>query len=48
MNKWTGKINEIHLREILVIAPLMILILSIGIWPAWIVNVINQTVMAWF
>ena len=45
--QWAGKINEISLREILVIAPLILLILSIGIWPAWIVEIINLGVMAW-
>jgi NADH-quinone oxidoreductase subunit M len=45
---WAGKISEINLRELFVIVPLMILILSIGIWPSWILNIINQTVMRWF
>jgi NADH-quinone oxidoreductase subunit M len=47
-DKWSGKLSEINLRELLVIVPLMILMLAIGLWPAWIVNVINQTVMTWF
>ncbi len=46
--KWNGKISEINMREIIVIAPLMVLILIIGIWPAWIVAVINRAVMIWF
>jgi NADH:ubiquinone oxidoreductase subunit 4 (subunit M) len=29
-------------RELLVMAPLMLLILVIGIWPAWILDVINR------
>ncbi|MCX6055803.1 MAG: NADH-quinone oxidoreductase subunit M [Chloroflexi bacterium] len=45
---WVGKIKEIGLREIFIIAPLMLLILSIGIWPSWILNLINQTVLGWF
>lgn len=45
---WKGKLSEINKRELLVIAPLMILMLAIGIWPAWILNVINQAVNAWF
>jgi NADH-quinone oxidoreductase subunit M len=45
--QWAGKINEISLREILVVAPLILLILFIGIWPAWIVEIINLGVMAW-
>jgi NADH:ubiquinone oxidoreductase subunit 4 (subunit M) len=32
------------LREHLVIWPLMILMLSLGIWPQWIVTFINDTV----
>jgi NADH-quinone oxidoreductase subunit M len=45
---WTGRLGEINLREIFVIAPLMVLILVIGIWPAWILNVINRAVSVWF
>jgi len=45
--QWAGKVNEISTREIIVVTPLILLILSIGIWPAWIVEVINQAVMAW-
>ncbi|HCS38463.1 MAG TPA: hypothetical protein DIW44_02620 [Anaerolineaceae bacterium] len=45
---WAGRISEINLRELFVIVPLMILILSIGVWPSWILNIINQTVMRWF
>ncbi|PKN89517.1 MAG: hypothetical protein CVU45_07240 [Chloroflexi bacterium HGW-Chloroflexi-7] len=45
---WAGRISEINLRELFVIVPLMILILSIGIWPSWILTIINQTVMRWF
>jgi len=48
LNKnWIGHITEINPREILVIAPLMILMLWIGVWPAWILDVINKAVM-WF
>lgn len=46
--EWAGKLHEINLREILVIAPLMLLILSIGIWPSWIMTLINSSVMRWF
>jgi NADH-quinone oxidoreductase subunit M len=42
------KLTEISTREILVIAPLMVLILWIGIWPAWILNVINKAVVMLF
>jgi NADH:ubiquinone oxidoreductase subunit 4 (subunit M) len=38
------KLTEINTREVLVMAPLMVLILWIGLWPAWILNVINKAV----
>jgi len=42
------KLTEINTREIIVMAPLMTLILIIGIWPAWILDVINKAVMHLF
>jgi NADH-quinone oxidoreductase subunit M len=42
------RLTEINTREILVMVPLMALILWIGIWPAWILNVINKAVVALF
>ncbi|MFZ5881951.1 MAG: complex I subunit 4 family protein [Chloroflexota bacterium] len=42
------KLTEINTREILVMAPLMVLILVIGIWPAWILAVINEAVKMLF
>jgi NADH-quinone oxidoreductase subunit M len=45
---WQGHALEINRREVLAIAPLMVLMLVIGIWPAWIVSVINATVMRLF
>jgi NADH-quinone oxidoreductase subunit M len=39
-----GASLEINLREIVAMAPLMVLILLIGVYPAWIVQVINGTV----
>ena len=47
-SRWTGKISEINSREIVIIVPLMVLMLFIGIWPAWIVALINQVVVTWF
>jgi NADH-quinone oxidoreductase subunit M len=41
-------LSEINLRELLVIAPLMVLILIIGVWPSWILDVINRAVTGWF
>jgi len=46
--KWVGHLTEINTREIIVMVPLMVLILWIGIWPAWILNVINKAVMMLF
>ena len=37
-------LSEINPREIFVIAPLMVMMLWIGVWPAWILNVINHAV----
>ena len=42
------KLTEINTREILVMVPLMALILWIGIWPAWILDVINKAVVRLF
>ncbi len=42
------KLTEINFREIIVMAPLMVLILWIGIWPAWILDVINKAVVSLF
>jgi NADH-quinone oxidoreductase subunit M len=46
--KWAHgehKLTEINTREIVVMAPLMALILVIGLYPAWILDVINKAVM---
>ncbi len=42
------RLTEINTREILVMAPLMILILVIGLWPMWILDVINKAVTMLF
>ncbi|HLC01985.1 MAG TPA: NADH-quinone oxidoreductase subunit M [Anaerolineales bacterium] len=46
--KWTGHALEINRREIVAIGPLLVLMLWIGVWPAWILNVINKTVLRLF
>jgi NADH-quinone oxidoreductase subunit M len=49
--KWANgdhKLTEINQREIIVMAPLMALILVIGIYPAWILDVINKAMLALF
>jgi NADH-quinone oxidoreductase subunit M len=45
---WQGHALEINRREVVAIAPLMVLMLVIGVWPAWIVSVINATVTRLF
>jgi NADH-quinone oxidoreductase subunit M len=45
---WVGHISEINLRELVVIVPLMVLMLWIGVWPGWILNVINQAMVMLF
>ncbi len=47
-DKWQGKGLEINRREVVAIAPLMVLMLAIGIWPAWILGMINETVLRLF
>jgi len=42
------RLSEINAREIVVMAPLMVLMLAIGVWPAWILDVINKAVMMLF
>jgi len=44
LNPRWAHLKEITWREALAIAPLMILMISIGVWPRWILDVINQTV----
>ncbi|GMQ77578.1 MAG: NADH-quinone oxidoreductase subunit M [Anaerolineae bacterium] len=41
--KWKN-LKDMTMREHLVIWPLMILMLSIGVWPRWILAIINDTV----
>ena len=48
LNERWAKLNEISTREILIITPLAVLMLGIGVWPAWILNVINRAVQMWF
>jgi len=46
-DRWLA-IPEISNREVWVIAPLMVLMLWIGIWPASILNLINHAVNFFF
>jgi NADH-quinone oxidoreductase subunit M len=43
--KWAGQDMEMNTREIVTVAPLMALMLLIGVWPWWIASVINQAIM---
>jgi NADH-quinone oxidoreductase subunit M len=42
--RWEGHLTDINARELIVMAPLMVLMLLIGVWPAWLLDVINRAV----
>lgn len=46
--KWKGHLTDINRRELLVLAPLLVLMIWLGLWPAWLMNVINQAVVTLF
>jgi NADH-quinone oxidoreductase subunit M len=46
--RWASLLSEMSPREAVVMAPLMALLLAIGVWPSWILEVINRAVMLWF
>jgi NADH-quinone oxidoreductase subunit M len=46
--RWAEHKMEIGRREVLAMTPLMVLMLLIGVWPSWILRVINATVMRLF
>ena len=46
--RWEGHLRDINIRELVIVAPLVILMFVIGVWPAWILNVINQAVALLF
>jgi NADH-quinone oxidoreductase subunit M len=39
-------LSEINKREVVVMAPLMVLMLWLGVWPAWMLDVINKAMIA--
>ncbi len=43
--KWGHHLAEINVRELVVIAPLMALMLVIGFWPASLLDLINRAIM---
>ena len=40
--KWVGHKLEMSAREVIAIAPLLVLMLALGVWPGWLVHVINE------
>ncbi len=42
--KWAGHGMEMSTREVMTVAPLMALMLLIGVWPWWLASVINEAV----
>ncbi len=42
--RWQG-MKEISFREVVAMLPLMALMLLVGVWPGWLINVFNATVM---
>ncbi len=45
-NMHTGHLTEINKRELAVITPLMVLMLWLGVWPGWLLDVINKAMLA--
>ncbi|MDH5606064.1 MAG: NADH-quinone oxidoreductase subunit M, partial [Anaerolineae bacterium] len=46
--KWVGHLSEINGRELAVIAPLMVMMLWLGVSPGWLLDVINKAMLALF
>jgi NADH-quinone oxidoreductase subunit M len=42
----SGHLTEINKRELAVIAPLMVLMLWLGVWPSWLLDVIDKAMIA--
>ncbi|MCC7362575.1 MAG: NADH-quinone oxidoreductase subunit M [Anaerolineales bacterium] len=42
--QWLGHRLEISAREVVALTPLVVLLVLNGVWPAWLVSVINDTV----
>jgi len=42
--KWVGHLSDMSTREVIALAPLAVLMLVLGVWPAWLSNVINEAV----
>lgn len=46
--RWVGHLTDINTREVIVLIPLAVLIVLIGVYPAWIMDVINKAVTLLF
>jgi len=42
--RWAGRMEDLTPRELVVMAPLVALMVILGIWPAWLLDVINRAV----
>jgi NADH-quinone oxidoreductase subunit M len=42
--RWVGHRLEISAREVVALLPLAVLLIVNGVWPAWLVSVINETI----
>ncbi|MEN4013648.1 MAG: NADH-quinone oxidoreductase subunit M [Chloroflexota bacterium] len=43
-SRWQGQLHDMSPRELAVMAPLMLLMIGLGIWPALLLDVINRAV----
>ncbi len=46
--RWVGQLSDMNLREVLIVTPLMFLLLLTGVYPAWILDLINKATMTMF
>ncbi len=46
--RWSGHLSEMNIRELIIISPLMLLMVLIGVYPGWLLELINQAVIMWF
>jgi len=46
--KWTTKtMPDLNIRELLTLGPLLLLIIALGVAPAWVLDVIHKTTANW-
>ena len=41
---WVGHLRDINIRELVVMSPLVVFMFILGVWPGWLLNVINHAV----